>query len=234
MLRLNVQLHKLARTLKRGEMQVPDLGNILPASVMLHDIEELQPIKCCYMNNWGCERLGTSVEEVNELGEEYYVKYFVKEESFSIFRGMAAYLSQQDFNQQYNFFQRVRLHQEDDYTWFYSVCKLVKVKAENELQHKVILLSSPITGMNDVISRVTKTLDQDNYIRTHYRKFSELTAREKQIISLIAYGKSTREIAEILFISVHTVSTHRKNIIRKTECNTFIALIKFAEVFDLV
>lgn len=43
---------------------------------------------------------------------------------------------------------------------------------------------------------------------------SILTTRQTEILSLIALGKTTREIAENLFIGVQTVETHRKNIMR--------------------
>ncbi|MFN7928958.1 MAG: response regulator transcription factor [Blastocatellia bacterium] len=56
----------------------------------------------------------------------------------------------------------------------------------------------------------------------------QLTATERQILRLIAEYKSTREIAEALFISPHTVETHRKNINRKLELRGSHALIKFA------
>lgn len=41
------------------------------------------------------------------------------------------------------------------------------------------------------------------------------TRRESQILELIAKGYTSKEIAESLFISVDTVKTHRKNMIRK-------------------
>lgn len=42
-----------------------------------------------------------------------------------------------------------------------------------------------------------------------------LSYRETEIIQLIAEGKANKEIAEKLFLSVHTIKTHRKNIIKK-------------------
>lgn len=41
-----------------------------------------------------------------------------------------------------------------------------------------------------------------------------LTKRQIEILALVAHGKTSREIAEELFIGVHTVDTHRKNMIR--------------------
>lgn len=231
---LKIQLHGISKGLKYGDFNIPDIGDIVPASLMIQELDGLRPIGCSYMNNWGCERLGSSAEEVNRLGETYYDRYFVKEETYGIFEGMNNYLVLGNFDHQYNFFQRVKLYGDIDYTWFYTVLKVAQFKGLSELEYKIILLSSPVTGMDNLISRVNKTLDQDQYIRNNYRRFAELTMREKEIITLLANGKSSNEIANQLFISTHTVSTHRKNIIRKIECNSFAELLKFAMAFDLV
>ena len=61
-----------------------------------------------------------------------------------------------------------------------------------------------------------------------------LTAREKEIIKLIAAEKSNKEIAEALFISEHTVEAHRKNIFRKTGAKSIVGLIKYAYENKLV
>ena len=55
-----------------------------------------------------------------------------------------------------------------------------------------------------------------------------LTVTETEIVKLIAQGKTTREIAAERFSSVHTVTTHRKNIFRKLGVNTAHEVIKYA------
>lgn len=55
-----------------------------------------------------------------------------------------------------------------------------------------------------------------------------LTPRERQILKLIAEGKTSREIAELLFISIHTVNNHRKNIKKKLKVRKNVDLIKHA------
>ncbi|QBO59369.1 Transcriptional regulatory protein TdiR [Chryseobacterium salivictor] len=231
---LNRQLHGVQKNLKQNAHGIDDLGSILPAAVMLHDLNEMQPLGVNYMNNWGCERLGTSAEEVNTLGEAYYERYFIKEESLAIFKGIQNYLDEADFSKQYNFFQRVKLHNQTDYTWFYSICKLLEKPTAEATRNQMIILSSPVEGIDRVIGRVSKVLDEDHYIKNHYKQFALLTKQEKNIIDKIAKGKSSKEIAEALFISVHTVRTHRKNIIRKTESTSFAELLKFAMAFELV
>lgn len=55
-----------------------------------------------------------------------------------------------------------------------------------------------------------------------------LTKREKEIIKFSAEGKSSSEIAEHLFLSPHTVNTHRRNIYKKLGLSNIKELIKFA------
>ncbi len=55
-----------------------------------------------------------------------------------------------------------------------------------------------------------------------------LTSREREILKLIAEGKSNKEIAKILFISVFTVKRHRANIIEKLNLKNTSELVKYA------
>jgi DNA-binding NarL/FixJ family response regulator len=57
---------------------------------------------------------------------------------------------------------------------------------------------------------------------------SQLTTAERKIITLIAQDKSTKEIADALFISPRTVDTHRNNICKKLGLHGSNALLKFA------
>lgn len=61
-----------------------------------------------------------------------------------------------------------------------------------------------------------------------------LTPREKQILRLIAAGKSNQQIANELFISVHTVNSHRKNMIKKLKLSNTAELVSFAYKNDLL
>ncbi|MCZ6521936.1 MAG: response regulator transcription factor [Bacteroidetes bacterium] len=57
---------------------------------------------------------------------------------------------------------------------------------------------------------------------------TELTVRELEIVGLIAEGHSTKDIAEELYLSTHTVYTHRKNVMRKLNVNSASELILYA------
>jgi DNA-binding CsgD family transcriptional regulator len=57
---------------------------------------------------------------------------------------------------------------------------------------------------------------------------NRLTEREKGILKLVLDEKSSLEIASILNLSIRTIDTHRKNILRKTSSKSLISLLKFA------
>jgi DNA-binding NarL/FixJ family response regulator len=57
---------------------------------------------------------------------------------------------------------------------------------------------------------------------------SVLTNTETEIVRAIAQGKTTKEIASERFSSIHTITTHRKNIFRKLGVNTAHEVVKYA------
>lgn len=63
---------------------------------------------------------------------------------------------------------------------------------------------------------------------------SDLSQREKEIITCVVKGMSNKEIAEHLYISIHTVITHRKNIARKLQIHSPTLLTVYAIVNKLV
>jgi DNA-binding NarL/FixJ family response regulator len=55
-----------------------------------------------------------------------------------------------------------------------------------------------------------------------------LTKREKEVAKLLAEGRSSKEIAELLYISKYTVRRHRDNIMRKLELKSLADLVRYA------
>ncbi|MGH9725970.1 MAG: response regulator, partial [Candidatus Acidiferrales bacterium] len=55
-----------------------------------------------------------------------------------------------------------------------------------------------------------------------------LTSREREIVQLLAEGKSSKEVASSLGISVKTAETHRANIMRKLQLHTVTELVRYA------
>jgi len=61
-----------------------------------------------------------------------------------------------------------------------------------------------------------------------------LTNRERQIVKLLAEGRTSQEIADLLFISVFTVRRHRDNIMRKLKLERLADLVRYAIDRELI
>lgn len=73
------------------------------------------------------------------------------------------------------------------------------------------------------------------YLHSEKRtKFPLVTSREMEVIRLIAEGKSSSQISELLFISRETVKTHRKNIFRKLNLKKASELVKYAYKHQII
>ncbi len=62
----------------------------------------------------------------------------------------------------------------------------------------------------------------------------KITRREKEVLLLIAEGMTTSEIAEKLFISTHTVESHRKNLIEKFDAKSTTSVISIVKNLGLI
>ena len=61
-----------------------------------------------------------------------------------------------------------------------------------------------------------------------------LTTREREIVQLVSEGKSTKEVASLLGISVKTAETHRANIMRKLQVHSVTDLVRYAVRNEIV
>jgi DNA-binding NarL/FixJ family response regulator len=72
------------------------------------------------------------------------------------------------------------------------------------------------------------TLVLKGYLNPATRESPVLTPREREIVQMVAEGKSTKEVAEKLRISVKTADTHRTNIMRKLKLHSVSELVRYA------
>ncbi|WP_179008477.1 response regulator [Winogradskyella forsetii] len=78
------------------------------------------------------------------------------------------------------------------------------------LEELLIAIRSVANGLQYFDSNIEHKVDSN----TQKQSKGLLTKRQKEILGLVAQGKTSREIADELFIGIHTVDTHRKNMIR--------------------
>ena len=104
-------------------------------------------------------------------------------------------------------------------------------------QFSVVFKDGPLSEVKDALQAVdrhTRYLSQRaleviiNHQQEEDKSDNLLTQTETEIVKAIAQGKTTKEIAAERFSSVHTVTTHRKNIFRKLGINTAHDAVKYA------
>lgn len=105
---------------------------------------------------------------------------------------------------------------------------LIKDSAYEELVQAIqASLVNKIYVSNTIAEGIIK--DYISHIpREDFSAFSILSQRERQVLQLIAEGKSTRDIASLLFVSVKTVETHRQKIMDKLNIHSIAGLTKYA------
>lgn len=104
--------------------------------------------------------------------------------------------------------------------------------ANYELVDSIIECTFEKAELLDVINGLLKQFpSKDTSIKSEKR---ELSDREKTIVKLVALGKTANEIAEELYLSSHTVITHRKNISKKLGIKTVSGLTVYAILNNIV
>jgi DNA-binding CsgD family transcriptional regulator len=66
------------------------------------------------------------------------------------------------------------------------------------------------------------------------KQVPKLTRREKEVLTFVAQGMTTNQIADSLFISSHTVESHRKNLMEKFQTKSVTAAVKSAIEYGLI
>jgi len=80
------------------------------------------------------------------------------------------------------------------------------------------------SSIKRLISHIS--IDSDKIIN----ELTILSKREKEILRYVLNGNNSKEIAERLYISINTVNTHRRNILKKTGCKSTLELLKIKDL----
>lgn len=113
------------------------------------------------------------------------------------------------------------------------------VAKESKPEDLIEAISTVTEGNTYIAAPGHSKTDRENsqnqsLLKDDFRKRLTLSRREQEILELISKGLSSQGIGKTLFISKHTVETHRKNILRKLDFNTSTELVKFAVQQGLV
>lgn len=126
-------------------------------------------------------------------------------------------------------------HADGTYRTILQQSKTLSVSEDGKVQHvlgihtDVSYLNIPvdhkISFIGDGRPSYYAVTNEDDFEPRPYNYTELFTPREIEILSNIAKGKTFGEIASILNLSPHTINTHKKNILKKTDCSNTTELI---------
>lgn len=124
------------------------------------------------------------------------------------------------------------MHDREEY--FFAMLKagaLGYVLKESEPDELLAAIRAVHSGEAFLSPSVTKAVLKD-YLAQHtgqaQSRYDRLTLREKEVLRLTAEGKTAREMAEMLHLSMKTIEKHRASVMRKLELHNLSELIKYA------
>ena len=134
----------------------------------------------------------------------------------------------------------------NNYNDFDGICvNAQKLKINNTFEH---VLSNKLIIDDEKFFNISTFMHEEDFLGKIYadiiepihkteqiwQQFQSLTKQEKKILRLLANGASNNVISDTLFISKHTVHTHRKNINKKLDTSSLADLVKFAMALDIL
>ena len=133
----------------------------------------------------------------------------------------------------YDYAKRATIRAECDNLPNLRLIGLVTSYVESQHQRQfagVIELNDDFQRIKSTLNQVTNSLQSDG----DEPDTDPLSDREKEVLVCLSKGLKNNEIADTLNISVHTVITHRKNIVRKTGIKSVAALTVYAILNNLI
>ncbi|WP_130735035.1 response regulator transcription factor [Flavobacterium sp. J27] len=210
-------------------LAIHKVSDAIPGVITINDVATQ---KVVYMSKRGLDILKVTLDELDALGTAYYYKYFNEEEVNKNYPDYLHFLEQNDVTKTLTYFQQVRKDIQEPWIWYLSVTKIIL--QENGLPSLTLTLTQPVNELSSVVNRLDKLMEEHLFLKESLHKFSLISEREKQVLKLLALGKTNDEIAKMLFISINTAKTHRKKIKEKLNAYTTIELHKYASAFRLI
>jgi len=173
----NYQLTSLGIGIAKGQFKITDVGDLLPGSVMFHDLSEMRAV---YMNKWGCDHLRHSWEEIEEMGTTFYEKFFFEEEIKVTLARANEFVRRKDPTSQFSYYERLKIDGKNAAGLYYTSYKLLSTEDPLKGSDKLILISTPVQGIALAGRKLSKFVEENEYAMKHHSKFMSLTSREKR------------------------------------------------------
>ncbi|MFD2515504.1 LuxR C-terminal-related transcriptional regulator [Pontibacter locisalis] len=196
--------------------------NEVPASIYISDLEA----GVIWCNRTNEETLGYTLEEIKELGGIEYMYRIVHPDDHTVPDNSIDHY--QNFNgTEYGGVFRAKHKEQKEYKWFIGWARPFQKNGEGKVK-EILCVDVDMSPQMNTGEQLVQAL-RDNLKEKNKLLVKSLRKREVEVLSLICRGMSTKGIAEKLFISANTVSTHRKNIQQKLGTTNVADLVSLAK-----
>ena len=210
---------------------IASIADKLPGVVIIHDMKDWSVV---WMSKRGLQELGVTAEEVKSLSaEEYYSRYFNPEDTKDYVPRVFELIERNNDEETVTYFQQVKFMEDADWHWHMSSTRIL-LRDDEGKPLLIITISFPVDPKHHLSTKAGRLLEENNFLRKNFSLYTKLSQREREVLRLLALGRSASDTAAELFISLNTVETHRKNIKQKLSTNSYYELCQYARAFDLI
>ncbi|GAB1462682.1 response regulator transcription factor [Pedobacter sp.] len=205
------------------------MADEMPIAIIVHRVADLSVV---YMNKLGLGTLGVDLQELRTIDSREYVSRYFHEEDDEDYTAKIQHNIKHHPLKSSSFFQQVKT-KDGNWQLFASSTKIF-LEDEKQQPSYLITTASPLDPAHHISEKISRLMDDIRFLRNNAIVFGKLTAREIEILKMMALGLSSTEIAKKLFIALTTVDTHRRNIRQKLNLKNNYDAVRFAQAFDLV
>ncbi len=204
----------------------------MPGVVVVHEIQE-DNFRTVYMSQRGLDSLGVSLQELKDMKEKYHERFFNNEDMEDFMEKLNLLIFNKDQKETFTFFQQIKFKDRQEWVWHMGSIRIFHQDKHKNPTH-LVTVAFPIDQMKHIPHKAERLLAENEFFRQNFKKFLALGSRSKQVLRLVALGKSSGDIAVELNISIETVNTHRKNIKKKLNISTTYQFTEYAQAYDLI
>jgi DNA-binding CsgD family transcriptional regulator len=200
----------------------------IPAVVFIIEVESPRDVESCHniwMNQRGLDFIGYSQEEITNMRYGFFNEIIHPNDLGVVSSTIQTILSTAPHLIMIAMF-RIKAKGRNDYSWIYS--PYVALDSFKDGSPKRILCAAfEITESMQSENQLVMVLKEINRLK-HELKQCNFTRREKEILALIVRGKTDKDIAKNLCISIVTAKKHRNNLIKKAGVKNSAELVAMA------
>jgi len=216
---------KLQQELKRLQEKCNFLERVVnevPANIYISDLTK----GVIWCNRTNEESLGYTLDEIIEMDALEYMQKIVHPDDLNIPEDSIEHYQQFD-SPEFGGLFRAKHKDEKEYKWFIGWSRPF-IRTNTGKVKEILCVDVDMSHQMNTEKQLAEALKENLKLKNKLL-IANLRKREIEVLNLFCKGMRTKAIADSLFISVNTVTTHRKNIQKKLGTNSLADLVSLAK-----